>query len=213
MRRRPHPAHRQRDLSAGRRRDASISVGAPSAGRDVRRLVVSGRDRANRARGRHAEPAPMTDVFTSGGVRARTTTSRSTGSPRHGRPGRSGAAARDLLRGFYRRASTNGSRWPTSRGRGARHRDALVSPAIVMRNVYILPGVPRSSGRSSRALRERSRRAVPPAERVRQHERGHARRLPNDLLQKYSGCCSSPTRVLQPAYKVKVTLESATQST
>ena len=99
---------------------------------------------------------------------------------------------------------------PRGRGAGAAaSRSAF--PTVLMRNVYVLPGVPEIFRAKFDALKRAvPRRADPPAQRVREHRGGHAGRPPQ------RGCSADfPLLLLgsypefsNPEYKVKVTLES-----
>jgi len=88
--------------------------------------------------------------------------------------------------------------------------DALVFPAIVMRNVYILPGVPEIFRQKFEALRERFRGEPFHLRNVFvSMSEGTLADFLNDLLQKYPDLLlGSYPEFSNPAYKVKVTLES-----
>lgn len=118
----------------------------------------------------------------------------------------------ELLRGFYK-GSLNEARLKMAEvpeGAELVGADALVFPAIVMRNVYILPGVPEIFRQKFEALRERFR-GEPFHLRnvfVRMSE-GTLADFLNDLLRAYPELLlGSYPEFSNPDYKVKVTLES-----
>ena len=118
----------------------------------------------------------------------------------------------DLLRGFYRESLNEARLKMADVPEGAElvTADALVFPAIVMRNVYILPGVPEIFRQKFEALREHFRESpfhlcsvfVNMAEgTLADHLNELLRRHPELMLGSYP-------EFLNTEYKVKVTLES-----
>jgi len=90
--------------------------------------------------------------------------------------------------------------------------NGLRFPNVAMRNVYVLPGVPRSSAAGFDAMRERfSRRADPSQERLRAHREGTLADYLNRLLDAFPLLLvGSYPELSNPEYQVKVTLEYAT---
>jgi molybdopterin-biosynthesis enzyme MoeA-like protein len=88
--------------------------------------------------------------------------------------------------------------------------DAVVFPAIVMRNVYILPGVPEIFRQKFQALRERFRDEPFHLKNVFvSMSEGTLADFLNDLLRLYPELIlGSYPEFSNPEYKVKVTLES-----
>jgi molybdopterin-biosynthesis enzyme MoeA-like protein len=118
----------------------------------------------------------------------------------------------DLLRGFYRESLNEARLKMADVPEGAElvTADALVFPAIVMRNVYILPGVPEIFRQKFEALRERFRGEPFHLRNVFvSMSEGTLADFLNGLLQKYPDLLlGSYPEFSNPAYKVKVTLES-----
>lgn len=118
----------------------------------------------------------------------------------------------ELLRGHYK-ASLNEARLKMAEvpeGAELVATDALVFPAIVMRNVYILPGVPEIFRQKFEALRERFRDEPFHLKSVFvSMSEGTLADFLNDLLRTYPRLMlGSYPEFSNPEYKVKVTLES-----
>jgi molybdenum cofactor synthesis domain-containing protein len=182
-------------------------------GVDVRRLVVIPDEVEPIAHEVAAQSRAYDYVFTSGGV-----------GPTHDDVTIDGVARAmgvplvreprlvDLLRGFYRESLNEARLKMADVPEGAElvTADALVFPAIVMRNVYILPGVPEIFRQKFEALRERFRGEPFHLRNVFvSMSEGTLADFLNDLLQKYPDLLlGSYPEFSNPAYKVKVTLES-----
>jgi molybdenum cofactor synthesis domain-containing protein len=182
-------------------------------GVDVRRLVVIPDEIEPIAHEVAAQSRAYDYVFTSGGV-----------GPTHDDVTIDGVARAmavpvvreprlvDLLRGFYRESLNEARLKMADVPEGAElvTADALVFPAIVMRNVYILPGVPEIFRQKFEALRERFRGEPFHLRNVFvSMSEGTLADFLNGLLQKYPDLLlGSYPEFSNPAYKVKVTLES-----
>ncbi len=118
----------------------------------------------------------------------------------------------ELLRGYYK-GNLNEARLRMAEvpeGAELVSADALVFPAVVMRNVYILPGVPEIFRQKFEALRERFRDEPFHLQNVfvRMSE-GTLADFLNDLLREFPDLMlGSYPEFSNPEYKVKVTLES-----
>jgi molybdenum cofactor synthesis domain-containing protein len=118
----------------------------------------------------------------------------------------------ELLRGFYRDRLNEARLKMADVPEGAEliAADSLVFPAIVMRNVYILPGVPEIFRQKFEALRERFRGEPFHLRNVFvSMSEGTLADFLNELLQQYPELLlGSYPEFSNPEYKVKVTLES-----
>src|SRR5439155_1182115 len=182
-------------------------------GVDVRRLVVIPDEVEPIAHEVAAQSRAYDYVFTSGGV-----------GPTHDDVTIDGVARAmgvpvvreprlvDLLRGFYRESLNEARLKMADVPEGAElvTADALVFPAIVMRNVYILPGVPEIFRQKFEALRERFRGEPIHLRNVfvslgegalAEHLNGVLAGFPLLLLGSYP-------EFSNPEYRVKVTLEA-----